>query len=284
MRKSVLVRLSVLALLGGALWTAYTQFGNQPAKLNTIKLKDDLYVIHNDSVPGNTTALVTNEGVLLVDDKFEIDHANIMAELKKITDKPVKYVINTHHHADHSGGNTKLQQMNAIVVASQEARSNMVTGNQPGLPNFVIEHHAHVYIGGKNVALYHYGRAHTSGDVVVLFVQDRVLATGDMYTKGDDVPQLIDYSGGGSAGEWPGTLRSALQLDFDTVVPGHGPIATKPEMEQFRQSTIRLVSRVREMNRAKRSKDEIAQMLRTEFHWADLHLARGLNGVIEEIQ
>ncbi len=284
MRQSLVVRVSTLALLGGALWTAYTQFGNQPAKLNTIKLKDDLYVIHNDLVPGNTTALITNEGVLLVDDKFEIDHANVMAELKKITDKPVKYVINTHHHADHSGGNAQLQQMNAIVVASQEARANMVTGNQSGLPNFVIEHHAHIYVGGKNVALYHYGRAHTNGDVVVLFVQDRVLAAGDMYTKGDDVPELIDYSGGGSAAEWPATLRSALQLDFDTVVPGHGPIATKQEMEQYRQSTIRLVSRVREMNRAKRSKDEIAQMLRSEFHWADLHLARGLNGIIEEIQ
>src|SRR5581483_5448260 len=114
MRKSTVVRLAA-ALFGlGALFTAYTQFGNQPAKLNTIKLKDDLYVIHNDVVPGNTTALITNEGVLLVDDKFEIDHANIMAELKKITNKPVKYVINTHHHADHSGGNAQLQQMNAI--------------------------------------------------------------------------------------------------------------------------------------------------------------------------
>ena len=67
-------------------------------RLNTIKLKDDLYVIHNDFVPGNTTALITNDGVLLVDDKFEIDHAGILAELKKITDKPVKYIINTHHH------------------------------------------------------------------------------------------------------------------------------------------------------------------------------------------
>ena len=71
MRKSLLIRLSAGVLLGGALWVAYTQnFGQQPAKLNTIKLKDDLYVIHNDFVPGNTTALVTNAGVVLVDDKF----------------------------------------------------------------------------------------------------------------------------------------------------------------------------------------------------------------------
>jgi len=284
MRKSSIVRLAAAVFSLGALFTAYTQFGNQPSKLNTIKLKDDLYVIHNDFVPGNTTALITNDGVLLVDDKFEIDHAGIMAELKKITDKPVKYVINTHHHGDHSGGNAKMQAMDAKVVASQEAREQMVIANQPGLPDIVIEHHAHIFLGGKNVALYHYGRSHTNGDVVVLFLADRVLAAGDMYTKGDDVPELIDYSGGGSATEWPNTLRSALQLDFDTVVPGHGPIATKQDMAAFRESTIRLVARVREMNRAKKSKDDIAMMLRTEFHWADLHLARGLNGVIEEAQ
>jgi glyoxylase-like metal-dependent hydrolase (beta-lactamase superfamily II) len=271
-------------LVGGALFTAYTQFGNQPAKLDTIKLKDDLYVIHNAVVPGNTTALITNDGVLLVDDKFDIDHAGIMAELKKITDKPVKYVINTHHHADHSGGNAKFQAMDAKIVASQEAREQMVVANQPGLPDIVIEHHAHIFLGGKNVALYHFGRSHTNGDVVVLFGADRVLAAGDMYTNGDDVPELIDYGGGGSATEWPNTLRSALQLDFDTVVPGHGPIATKQQMADFRQSTIRLVARVREMNRAKKSKDDISQMLTTEFHWAPLHLSRGLNGVIEEAQ
>jgi len=284
MHKSSIVRLSAAVFACGALFTAYTQFGDQPAKLNTIKLKNDLYVIHNAFVPGNTTALITGDGVLLVDDKFDIDHADILAELKKITNKPVKYVVNTHHHADHSGGNAKMQAMDAQIVASQEAREQMVVGNLPGLPNMTFEHFAHVYLGGKNVELYHFGRSHTNGDVVVLFPSDRVLAAGDMYTNGNDVPELIDYSGGGSAVEWPKTLDSVLMLDFDTVVPGHGPIATKQEMAAFRDSTIQLVARVREMNRAKKSKDDIAKMLTAEFHWAPLHLARGLNGVIEEAQ
>src|ERR1700685_625784 len=134
MRKSSTIRLAAAVFLGGALWVAYTQAPQQPAKLNTVKLKDDLYVIHNDFVPGNTTALITSEGVILVDDKFEVDHDNIMAELKKITDKPVRYVINTHHHADHSGGNAKMQAMNAQVIASEQARENMVDAKQPGLP------------------------------------------------------------------------------------------------------------------------------------------------------
>src|SRR2546425_10435886 len=114
MKKNGTARLSLAGAMLAAMCVAYVhaQFGNAPAKLNTIKIKDDLYVIHNDFVPGNTTALITNEGVVLVDDKFEVDHNNILAEVKKITGQPVKYVINTHHHDDHSGGNAKIQAMN----------------------------------------------------------------------------------------------------------------------------------------------------------------------------
>ena len=83
-------------------------FGNQPAKPDLVKVKDDLFVIHNPFVPGNTTALVTNEGVVLVDDKFEVDAPNILTMLKTVTNQPVRYVINTHHHGDHSGGNARM--------------------------------------------------------------------------------------------------------------------------------------------------------------------------------
>jgi len=243
-----------------------------------------LFVIHNDFVPGNTTALITDAGVILVDDKFEIDHNNIMSELKKITNQSIKYVINTHHHSDHSGGNAKMQEMNAQVVASEEAWQNMTDGKLPGLPNVTFEHDARLHLGGKIVELYHFGRAHTNGDVVVYFPSDRVLAAGDMFTFGDDVPELIDYAGGGSAKEWPKTLDSAVALDFDTVVPGHGPVTTKQEMRKYRNSTARLVTRVHDLVVQKKSREEISNMLRTEFHWTDLHLGIGLNGAIAEMQ
>jgi glyoxylase-like metal-dependent hydrolase (beta-lactamase superfamily II) len=286
MRTRLLARVSILAVLGVALWVAYAraQFGQQAAKLDVVKLNDDLFVIHNDFVPGNTTALITNEGVVLVDDKFEIDHGNILAEVKKLTNQPVKYVVNTHHHADHSGGNAKLQQLSVQVVTSEQARENMVDGKQPGLPNMTFEHHAHIYLGGKNVELYHFGRAHTNGDVVVYFPAHRTLAAGDMFTFGDATPELIDYSGGGSAKEWTQTLDSALQLDFDTVVPGHGVVTTKAEMRKFRDSTLRLRNRVHEMVVQKKTRDEIAKMLQAEFHWVQLHLDRGLDGAIAEMQ
>src|SRR5947208_8918764 len=148
MRKGSIIRLSAAVLFACGLWLAHTQQGGPPppSKLDLVKIKDDLYVIHNDFVPGNSTALITNEGVILVDDKFDVDHDGIMAQLKKVTDKPIKYVINTHHHGDHSGGNDKMQKMNVQVVASEQARENMVDGKQPGLPNVTIENKGHIYL------------------------------------------------------------------------------------------------------------------------------------------
>jgi glyoxylase-like metal-dependent hydrolase (beta-lactamase superfamily II) len=159
----------------------------------------------------------------------------------------------------------------------------MVDAKQPGQPTMVFDHHAHVYLGGKNVELYHFGRSHTNGDVVVLFPAQRTLAAGDMFTFGDATPELIDYPGGGSAKEWTSTLDSALQLDFDNVVPGHGNVTTKAEMRKFRDSTLRFRNRVHELVGQKKSRADIEKVMRSEFHWADLHVMLSLDGAIAEM-
>ena len=279
-------RVALAALVSIAMLGAYVhaQFGNQPAKLVTIKIKDDLFVIHNDFVPGNTTVLVTNEGVVLVDDKFEIDHENIMAQLKKITNQPVKYVINTHYHGDHSGGNPKLQALGAQIITSQQARDKMVEIKQPGMANVTLDNSIRLFLGGKRLEVYRFGRAHTDGDIVVLFPDHRVLSAGDMFTFGDATPQLIDYAGGGSARDWTGTLDGALRLEFDQVVPGHGLVTTKQEMRKFRDSTVTLRTKVHDMIVGKKTKADIEKMLRTDFKFADLHIERSLDGLMLELQ
>jgi glyoxylase-like metal-dependent hydrolase (beta-lactamase superfamily II) len=278
--------MALAAVLSIAMLGAYVhaQFGNAPAKLSTIKVKDDLFVIHNDFVPGNTTVLVTNDGVVLVDDKFEIDHEGIMAQLKTITKQPVKYVINTHYHGDHSGGNPKLQALGAQVITSQQARDKMAEIKQPGMANVTMDDSLRLFLGGKRVEVYRFGRAHTDGDIVVLFPDHRVLSAGDMFTFGDATPQLIDYAGGGSARDWTGTLDGALRLEFDQVVPGHGLVTTKQEMRKFRDSTLTLRTRVHDMIAGKKTKAEIEKMLRTDFHFADLHVQRSLDGMLLELQ
>jgi cyclase len=282
MRKSSLIRLGLLIVLGGACWVAYSQMGSTPAKLTTVKIANDLYMIHNDIVPGNTTALVTDDGVLLVDDKFAVDHENLMAEVKKLSAKPVKYVINTHHHADHSGGNPAMQKMDVKIIASEQARQNMLDAKQPGQPDIAVEHRATVTLGGKTAEIYYFGRAHTNGDIVILFPQDRVLSAGDIFTFGDATPQLIDYSGGGSAKEWTTTLDGALKLDFDNVVPGHGNLAKRADMLAFRNTTLALRNKVHEMQMQKKSRDEITQVLKSQFKWGDLQFLLSLDGLLGE--
>src|SRR5258708_14386492 len=105
MKKTFLIRLSAgLLTLAGA-WLAYTQ-ATPPPELTVTKVADDLFVIVGDG--GNVAVYVTNEGVILVDDKYEQDHDQIVAKVKGITNQPIKYILSTHYHADPSGGNTKF--------------------------------------------------------------------------------------------------------------------------------------------------------------------------------
>lgn len=280
-KRSVLATVIALAMIGVLV---HAQFGDKPAQLSTVKIKDDLFVIHNDFVPGNTTVLVTNQGVVLVDDKFEIDHDGIMAQLKKITNQPVKYVINTHYHGDHSGGNAKLQALGAQVVTSENARTKMVDVKQSGQANITLENALRLYVGGKRIEVRYFGRSHTDGDIVVLFPDHRVLSAGDMFTFGDATPELIDYAGGGSAKDWTRTLDGVLQLDFDSVVPGHGNVTTKQEVRKFRDSTLTLRNRVHDMLAQNKSRAEIEKMLRSDFHFADLHVMVSLDGMLAELR
>ena len=283
MKTNTMLRLCLALLLTGILCVViYAQ--QTPAKLNTVKIKDDMYVIHNDVVPGNTTVLVTNEGVLLVDDKFEVDANNVIAEVKKLTSQPIKYVVNTHHHADHSGSNAKLQAIGAQTVMSEKARRNMVDGAQSGLGNITFDDHANIYLGGKTVQLYYFGRGHTNGDIVAYFPAQRVLAAGDNFTVGDATPELIDYPGGGSAKELPSTLEGVLRLDFDSVVPGHGTVATKADLVKYRTTAINLRNRVHTMMTQKKTKAEIAKMLTDEFHYGQFHIDFSLDGLMTELQ
>jgi glyoxylase-like metal-dependent hydrolase (beta-lactamase superfamily II) len=174
--------------------------------------------------------------------------------------------------------------MNVDIVANERAWQNMADAKQPGQPTITYSDRGAVHLGGKRVELYYFGRAHTNGDTFVYFPEQRALAAGDAFTFGDATPQLIDYAGGGSAKEWTKTLDGALGLDFDAVVPGHGNVTNKTEMRRFRDSTLTVRNRVREMILQKKTRDEIAKMLQSEFKWGQLQMARALDGMIAELQ
>ena len=262
----------------------YAQFGDKPSALSTIKVRDDLFVVYNDLVPGNTTVLVTNQGLILVDNKFDIDFDNLMAQVRKISNQPVRYVINTHYHGDHSGGNVKMQAQNVQVVASERARRKMVETNQPGAPNVTLENSVRLYLGGKRVEVFHFGRAHTDGDVVAYFPDQRAVAMGDMFTVGDGLPPLVDYPGGGSTREWPRSIEGALALDFDTAIPGHGKPTTKAELAKYRDNLAALGRRVIEMQAKKATRADVEKELRSRYGFQDFHIQLALDGMIAELR
>ena len=283
MSRTLLLRLSAgIVLLAGS-WISYTQNrGGQPSnKLN--KMADDLYEIEGDG--GNVAVYITNEGVILIDDKFDYDYNDIVAKVKSVTSQPIKYVLNTHHHQDHTGSNAQLMQMTPApeIIAHANARKNMINGKQPGPPRVTFTQETEVFLGGKEVRARYFGRGHTNGDVMIYFPALKVLHTGDLMAGASP---LIDYGGGGSLLEWTATLDEALKMDFDTVIPGHGPIAKKADLMNYRNNIEKLKTEVTGLIRQGKSKDDIAKVMTGEYGWAPggLQMTRGFDGMLAELR
>ena len=240
--KAVVVRLSGIGLGLAGLWLVWSQAQQQRPPLTMEKVTDNLYVIIGNG--GNVAVMPTSEGVLVVDDKFAQDAPEIMAKIKTVSDKPVRYVLNTHQHGDHTGGNVAMLAAHAEIIINKNARANMVAGNMPGLPNVTFSDETQVFLGGKEVDAHYVGRGHTNGDAVIYFPSERVLHTGDLFVNGGGAP-FIDYSAKGSLVEWDTTLEKALQYDFDKVIPGHGAVGTKSDLVNWRKSLALLRTKAR---------------------------------------
>ena len=266
--------------------TLLTKAGAEEPKLTLNQVKNDLYEIEGDG--GNVAVFLTDEGVILVDDKYERDYEGIMAHVKSLTAKPVKYVLSTHYHADHSGGNTKFLP-SAEVISTANARAAIVEHKQPNAPpgvspaRVVFNEEAGVFLGGKEVQARYCGRGHTNGDAVVYFPALRTLHTGDLMAG---KTPLIDYNGGGSLVEWTKTLDEAMKLDFDTVIPGHGPVTNKAGLLAYRNNVDKLRMRASEMIRDGRSQEDVGKVMIAEFGWAPdgLQMQWSLPGMMKELK
>jgi glyoxylase-like metal-dependent hydrolase (beta-lactamase superfamily II) len=286
MSRTLFARASLGVLLLFGCWIAYTQNQGAPPQLTLNKVKDDLFEIEGDG--GNVAVYVTSEGVILVDDKFEQDFAGIVAKVKSVTDQPVKYVLSTHHHADHSGGNVKFLPT-AEIISTANARANIVEHKQPNAPpnmtpaRVVFTQECSVFLGGKEVRARYFGRGHTNGDAFIYFPALRTLHTGDMMAG---VTPLIDYTGGGSVVEWTKTLDEVMKLDFDTVIPGHGAVTTKSALLAYRNNIEKLRNRAAAMIREGKSQEDVGKVMIAEFNWAPngMQMNWSLPGMMAELK
>jgi glyoxylase-like metal-dependent hydrolase (beta-lactamase superfamily II) len=282
MQKTVGTRLAGIALLFTGTFAAYTQqqAKQAPAAFNLIKVADDLYDIDGGGA-GNVGLYVTDEGAIVIDDKFDQHYDEILANVKKVTEKPVRYVINTHHHGDHSGGNAKMLAAGVEILMHKNARANLVNAKQTGAARVAFADEAQVVLGGKEVLARHVGRGHTNGDAVIFFPARRTIHTGDLMAG---TTPLIDYANGGSLMEWTKTLDAVLKYDFDTVIPGHGAVTTKAGLRTFRDNVEKLQTALRQQVRSGKSKDEVLQFLTSNYGWGALQGRMSLDGVMTEMK
>jgi glyoxylase-like metal-dependent hydrolase (beta-lactamase superfamily II) len=287
MNRRLIARVAALALFILLAWIAYTQNQTQPAKLTINKVKDGLFEIEGDG--GNVAVLVTSEGVILVDDKYERDHDQIMDRIKSVTQQPVKYVFSTHYHEDHSGGNAKFLPISEII-STRNARINILehkqtNGSKDTQPaRVVFTDETSVFLGGREVRAHYFGRGHTNGDAVIYFPELRTIHTGDLMAG---TSPLIDYPGGGSLAEWPKTLSNAMAAwDFDTVIPGHGPVTDKAGLTTYRDNVEKLKARATALIRQGKSQDELAKAMTAEYGWAPNSLQQqwSVPGMMKELK
>ena len=262
---------------------ANAQGGFAPPELAIHEVRENIYVIRS-GFSGNVTVLVSDEGVVLVDDKFEMDHDGVMELIRSVTDQPVRYVINTHLHGDHTGGNARMQGLGADVISSLNARLIMAEAQDSGLPNITMTDYMRVYLGDFVIDLHYMGRGHTDGDIVIHLPEERLVIMGDLFALFGPYESVVHYGAGGSLRDWPRSLDNALKLDFDTVIPGHSGLTDRSEIEGYRDYLTRIGETVREMNQAERSREDIQAVLESEFGWGGLSMGLGLDGVITEMR
>lgn len=275
MSRFVTVRSMLALAMGSALAAGYFRLGAQqpqqaPPQLTIERVKEDLFNIVGDG--GNVGVLLTKEGVILIDDKFPRDSDEILNKVKSVTSLPIRYILNTHHHGDHTGGNERFLAQ-AEIIAHQNARNNIVSQNQPGAQRITFTDETAVYLGGKEVRMRHFGRGHTNGDAVVYFPALKTIHTGDLFTRG---APFIDYKGGGSAIEWTKTLQAVLGWDFDTVIPGHGAVSGRAELEQHIKNITTMRDRMSELVRKGTPREQAGDLLKIDdLGWTASPLYKG---------
>lgn len=256
-------------------WVVYTQ-SKPPGPLTSQRIQGDLHMISGEG--GNVAVYATSEGVVLVDDMFDRNHADILARVKRITDRPLRYVINTHQHDDHAGGDLQMLPI-AEVIAHRNVYANLKNLKRPyyedtpgtpiGLPRVTFSDRLDVHLGGRDIEAYYFGRGHTSGDAIIYFPELKAIHTGDLFISSSrpGVPIYVDYVQGGSLIEWTRTLERTLELDFDIVIPGHGPVARKADLARFNASIAAMRTRLQALIRRGANRSAVAETIEKDYGW-----------------
>jgi glyoxylase-like metal-dependent hydrolase (beta-lactamase superfamily II) len=237
-------------------------------EIKTTDLGDHVYMLEGQG--GNITVAVAKDGIIMVDGEFAPLHDKIKAAIAAISNQPIKYLINTHFHGDHTGGNEPFARDGVIVVAEINVRNRLAAGTRNGLtgvqtppapeaalPSKTYTGAFHIRLRGRVADLKHIAHAHTDGDTYVWFKTANVLSTGDTFTNGR-YPNIDFANGGNIKGMIAATdLYLKLTNAKTRIVPGHGPIADKAMLTDYRTMLVTARDRMAKLVKEGKSEDDV---------------------------
>lgn len=258
---AVLIGISIAA-------TSLAQNNYEDVEVTATKLSDHVFMLKGAG--GNVGVLSGADGVFLVDDQYAPLADRIKAAVTQISDKPVRYLINTHWHGDHTGSNESFGEDGVVIVAHDNVRKRLgrdefmkllkrevKAAPAAALPQVTFAHRATLHFSGEKITAYHAPYAHTDGDSYIHFENANVIHTGDLFFNGN-YPFIDTGSGGSIDGMIKGVKRILALADDDTrIIPGHGPVASKEDLQDYlamleesRKRIAELISDKVSLNRA----------------------------------
>jgi len=245
-----------------ALAAAPAAFGQQNRDWNAVqitphKVADNLYYLEGSG--GNIGVLLGDDGIIMIDDQFAPLSEKIHAAIRKLSDKPIRFLINTHVHGDHTGGNANFAAMGIPIVSRENVYMRLMQGGSPkeALPVLTFDAPVNLHLNGEDLVVVPTPPAHTDGDSYIHFRNADVIHAGDVF-RTIAYPRVDDVNGG----TFQGSL-DALQLLIDMagpntkIIPGHGVVSSRADVIKFRDMAIEVRNRVSRLIQQGRTLDQI---------------------------
>ena len=237
-------------------------------EIKTQKLNDSTYMLVGAG--GNMGLSIGEDAVFLIDDQYAPLTPKIEAAIKALSQKPVTFVINTHWHGDHAGGNVNMGKAGALIIAHDNVRKRLSSDQfnelfksstppmaKAGLPVVSFSQDVTFHLNGEEIFAFHVPKAHTDGDAIIHFRKGNVIHTGDTYFNG--LYPFIDYSSGGTP---DGVIAAADRVlaiadDNTKIIPGHGPLSNKAELNVYREMLATVTGRIKALLKQGKKLDDI---------------------------